>query len=333
LFEFFLCDGFTFRRRTTMTFELQEPLTLNMPRAYHAWAALLLVLAGVCLPAHGDEFDPTYGDVVLFPGPMQEMQAAGEPDAAVSRPPLIGWNIPGKNFRAGEGWWGLVCDAGCRLSPMRLGVTPAMHGQYDGDPLPSQFLSWSPMPAGLPGHADHNGETAAPVNPLIAVFKPIRTLAGLPLAAGPVKTWLHRGMAQYPAGGRLGTMEIAIAVQPGVNALLVPRLIRASASPGDAAQNTSEADTLMLELRIGERRQRLGVFGEGIEGMLPVPPKTYLLWAGDLDGDGKLDLLVDLSGTGITSSVTLFLSTLAKGGDLVGEAGRFNFTDPSASGC
>lgn len=43
----------------------------------------------------------------------------------------------------------------------------------------------------------------------------------------------------------------------------------------------------------------------------------YLLWAGDLDGDGKLDFYADVSDHYNSSMPTLFLSSEAKKGKLV----------------
>lgn len=48
-----------------------------------------------------------------------------------------------------------------------------------------------------------------------------------------------------------------------------------------------------------------------------------LLWAGDLDGDGKLDLYLDLNGHYNVSARRLFLSSAAKSGALVGEVALF----------
>jgi len=51
------------------------------------------------------------------------------------------------------------------------------------------------------------------------------------------------------------------------------------------------------------------------------PP--LLLWAGDLDKDGKLDLLMDITNHYNISETALFLSSLARSGELVGKAGTF----------
>ena len=48
------------------------------------------------------------------------------------------------------------------------------------------------------------------------------------------------------------------------------------------------------------------------------------MWAGDLDGDGKLDLLLNLSTHYNLDSHRLFLSSMAKKGQLVGEAAVFD---------
>lgn len=46
----------------------------------------------------------------------------------------------------------------------------------------------------------------------------------------------------------------------------------------------------------------------------------HLRWAGDVDRDGRLDLLIDVTDHYNVSAPTLFLSTQAKPGELVGEA-------------
>ncbi|HEX3126623.1 MAG TPA: hypothetical protein VH394_04775 [Thermoanaerobaculia bacterium] len=52
------------------------------------------------------------------------------------------------------------------------------------------------------------------------------------------------------------------------------------------------------------------------------PPMLH--WAGDLDRDGKLDLLIDITDHDNLSRMALFLSSLAKEGELVGLAGLFD---------
>ena len=51
---------------------------------------------------------------------------------------------------------------------------------------------------------------------------------------------------------------------------------------------------------------------------------SRLNWAGDLDGDGKVDLLLDIGIHDASSRMALFLSSLAKEGAMVGLAGFFD---------
>ena len=52
----------------------------------------------------------------------------------------------------------------------------------------------------------------------------------------------------------------------------------------------------------------------------------YLLWAGDLDGDGETDLLLELDVEGNRSRTQLLLSGLAAPGDLVAPAAQLDTT-------
>jgi len=56
-----------------------------------------------------------------------------------------------------------------------------------------------------------------------------------------------------------------------------------------------------------------------------------LQWAGDLDGDGQLDLLINANAC--TNKTVLFLSSMAKNNDLVGEAGVFENPSKGISEC
>jgi len=55
------------------------------------------------------------------------------------------------------------------------------------------------------------------------------------------------------------------------------------------------------------------------------PPS--ILWAGDLDNDGKLDFILELANHSGATQKTLYLSSMAKGNDFVAEAAEFSHPD------
>jgi len=274
---------------------------------------------------------------VLFPGNFSALVSHDNQDPDAAAPGRdAGWHLPGRRYRAGAVWWALVCDAddtptdaskGCKLHGTQLSVAPARHGVYDSEPVKSQLLHWSPLPAKL----DQVPQEGARRPRLIAVFKPVRSLASLMLNAGPVRTYVHQGMRQYPATQRPGTLEVRLSLGDGRYADIVPR-IQLAAAGGNKRMSDTPQDIATFELRIGNQRQRLPGYGfSEIGGTGQLSRQDYLLWAGDLDGDGKPDLILNHGEPGI--QVALYLSSLAKEGELVGLAGRFQYSDPSSAGC
>jgi hypothetical protein len=89
--------------------------------------------------------------------------------------------------------------------------------------------------------------------------------------------------------------------------------------PGD---RTRERCTLGFAR--GGQRQALARFeGSRAEGggrVLGIDAAPALLWAGDVDRDGRLDLLLDLSDHFELGATSLLLSTAAGPGELVGRA-------------
>jgi hypothetical protein len=55
-------------------------------------------------------------------------------------------------------------------------------------------------------------------------------------------------------------------------------------------------------------------------------------WVGDMDGDGKPDMLVSVAGESCAYDMRLYLSSRARKGEFVGEAARFSGDEP-ACGC
>lgn len=72
-----------------------------------------------------------------------------------------------------------------------------------------------------------------------------------------------------------------------------------------------------------------------VEKLLSQSMKNHLLWAGDLDGNGKLDLLFNFCLRAAEKCIDskLFLSSFAKKDELVDQAGEYYYWDPSNPGC
>lgn len=84
------------------------------------------------------------------------------------------------------------------------------------------------------------------------------------------------------------------------------------------AEQKGGEDPVVLLLSQGERRQAVASIAGCCNDTWPA-----IVWAGDLDRDGGLDLLLNVSGHYAGSELALFLSSAARKGDLVGEVARF----------
>ena len=193
--------------------------------------------------------------------------------------------------------------------------------------MPSQLLYWSPLPGALSFGGDNTTGKAR----LLFLFKPLRSLAAMKLAAGPVITYLHANLNAYPKPPTPGTLEVRIPMGAGYYADLVPRTLPAGTRD---VQNIPMQDVGypfdFLELRIGPQRQRISGLWTGCSTSTLRQATDYLWWAGDLDGDGKLDFVLSRDGGG---HLALYLSSQAKAGELVGEAASFLYSNPAQGEC
>lgn len=87
----------------------------------------------------------------------------------------------------------------------------------------------------------------------------------------------------------------------------------------------NDARDCVLVLSHDGRQQALGHWSADAAAgdsqiMLGSDAWPHLRWAGDIDRDGRLDLLIDMTDHYNVSAPTLFLSTQAKDGELVGAA-------------
>ena len=217
---------------------------------------------------------------------------------------LFASGIPDQGFDPEWEWLALVCREKCELEPTKLLMRSVQVQPHDGEALPGQAYTL---------------ESRLDAQPLVL-------LRGLPAdVPSRPKTWLHAALGKYPQATTPGTLEIDIPV-PGEPARIVPRYVK----------RDNDSPLLNVYLETKTQRQLLGgmaVDGIGGPSSMSRGPKL-LRWAGDLDGDDKLDLIMTISSrSGEDATAILFLSSAAKPGELVGMAGSFYYWPVDNPGC
>lgn len=148
---------------------------------------------------------------------------------------------------------------------------------------------------------------------------PIVLLRGIPnLRVGAVPTSLHRisVLADTPRVTQLGARSYSFRLQCSDVQLV-------------HGQRHQECGLLLSD---GTRNQLLSTYTAYFEGDVRIwsseQEAPHILWAGDLDADGRLDLLLDTSNHYNIDEMQLYLSSQAREGELVAPAATF-----SATGC
>ena len=205
--------------------------------------------------------------------------------------------LPGRAHHEDEVWYALICDRKCELKRVSLRTDAVTISPYDDPAVPGQQL-WT----------DEVG--------VIALFQ------GLSNAVeGPVPTALHANMEPYPIPRGRGTLEIEVRFA-GQTLRIVPRL------------RHDPYDELRVYLESDDRRQALGDIPTPNTVDQTAKGPHLLYWAGDIDRDGKLDLLMGFTScAGVEQTYTLFLSSSAKAGDFVEKAGSFTYLPLDVSEC
>jgi hypothetical protein len=197
---------------------------------------------------------------------------------------------PGLQYRNGSQWLAMVCEhAGCALEPATLKTrSEQWQGHYDDQPTKGQQLNFQLSNTS-------RGE-------VVAWFLP--NVARPWLKAGAIPTYAFGPRQDGP-----GTLEAEVHLPSGERALLVPLMLQDEHGTGQG----------FLQLRAGGQRQMLlGTLGDC--GGKPDPAR-YLLWAGDLDKDGRADYLVSF--VDADGPTHLYLSGDARRGQVVSVAGIY----------
>ena len=191
---------------------------------------------------------------------------------------------PGERYRGGSNWLALACGkSGCRFEPAKLTVRrEKWQGHYDEQPIVGQKLVFRRQTEG--------------VGAVLAWFKIDPAVPWL--KAGAIDTyWAEPFKKLRPATE--GTLELAVNLPGGDQAVLVPLFDR-------------EQGKFLLQLRAQGKRQLLDELGLCSHTV----STDYLVWAGDMDQDGKPDYLIDFADE--VGEARLYLARDAGAGEIVG---------------
>src|ERR1035437_8458085 len=152
------------------------------------------------------------------------------------------------------------------------------------------------------------------------------------LEPGAVQTWYAPLPVDSTPGedyredtGKKTVVATALADKPDRKSIIVPmEVANESCTEAQAVENKCQRKKIRVQLLEEKTRQWMGApladrcypMGDGLFIL-----KSYLRWVGDLDHDQKPDYIINL---GLENGYILLLSSLAKPGQLVGEAGHYH---------
>ncbi len=212
-----------------------------------------------------------------------------------------GIELTGGALTLARNWRGLVCtEQGCELRPIKLTIQK----QPEQGKL---RISYSPVSK----TRGRNEFTIALVSNVDGVEKK------------PIPTWFTLRTPRNPEDAVNGSLGVTVKTPEHGDYYLVPRL---------SQKNGGSLLSLFLENK--QQRQLLGHIAiDALNAGLKT--RDILIWAGDLDGDGKIDLITRVSKGSNTGGLYLWLSSRSEKGEMVGIAASLdNWIDvDEAEGC
>lgn len=212
---------------------------------------------------------------------------------------LSGLHNAADPVRGGGDWWGIFPEGeGYTFQPVRVRVEAVVDPLADGDTRKTATQIT------VPGKTDDT--------PLIRGL--MLAVAGTLKSLKPEKKW------RYVAPGD--------SISLPWNGAKEQEAWKISAEGREVLKEAPGSKwTEIVDYRLRLSRQSGEITKTQVLVSIPEPREQdgpELLWAGDLDRDGKLDLLYNLSSFYIDTELALFLSSAAKEGELVGLVARWN---------